>query len=289
MAEYRDCRAARSTPEQAIDPPAWADPDTRAGWQRHRRGAVALLVIGLLLSVFTTANAAWVRRQDAALLADGHRTPGLVLDGESRGGRNLAQSSIDVRYVVDGVTFTGTLHGPDPGHLPEGSRITVIHDVDSPGRFRTASYANHSNPTDVAINGGCIVGNVLLLAGIVAVLRSRRWRCWLREGPWLDRRAVRGRSGSRVLGGTPVLLLRSDSAAEGEIVRFDQTWKSSLDGFAVPDDGIVRFRPGRRRRGLVSTSTGRPFQVRAPRSRRQREVWLGRIEDVRADYRAGSA
>jgi hypothetical protein len=248
---------------------AWDEPPTQAGW-RHDRGRLARLA-GATIVVAAMAVAAHlvVARHDAELLRDGTQTPGVVLDSGFGNGK-FAQEWTNIRYLAGGVAVVGPLHGPGPGDLKPGSPLTVVFDARNPSRFRTMSYANHSNQVDgFVLTIPPVVAAILGAATFVTFRRLRRWRSILREGPWQEWTAHQlNRTATDLTGRTE----------RGDVVRVTiRLTGGSRQTRLVPVPGPVLYRPGPGRRGLMRARlNGRPLEVTLPRSAAQQAGWLRR-------------
>ncbi|KAA1374589.1 DUF3592 domain-containing protein [Aeromicrobium fastidiosum] len=268
-----------------VDMAAWHDPAVRAAWRAHVRRA-SRLVVGAVV-VMLVVGAIWtvLLRQDDAALRDGVETSATVTGGYVGNGMRQFPDTLYVSYEVDGKRFGGTLEGESPKHHPEGSRITVVYDPDSPSEFRTPSNANHPFWVDFPLFMVAMGALVALAVGVWGGVAARRWRGWLLAHGTTD---VHLRSSSNLPGddgnGRFLLRISRGGPAPLDVVTRLSGPRRWTEGSWVRSRSLKRFDgPGRmcrgtRRRLIVFAPDAKlPLEVALPRRSTAAQGWMERF------------
>lgn len=218
-----------------------------------------------------------VLHSDAELLHHGTRTTGVV-EGGHVGGRHT-QSYVEVRYTdASGRRHDGSLHGPSPDDLPRGTQVTVVYDRAHPARFRTLAYANNS---DLADNATLVLPMAAVGLAFAGGATQRRWRQGqqlLRAGHWTEIDVIAFRSYARR--SSALLSVPVDGQDEPVVLRFTGA-RQGLPDLSLAYRHTKAFlltSPARPQVLLHAAGMQRPHLGILPRTRRQRQRWLERLQ-----------
>jgi hypothetical protein len=134
-----------------------------------------LVLVGLAVAFFVVTSI-----RDAAFLRSGERVDAVVVKEIPPSGWNFFDyGRTEVRYVVDGQTYTSTIWLDDTNTRPPGARWTVVVDRGDATRVRSLSDANDPVPLGFFVAIGGLVGLLLGVAGLVwRISQSRLGRRW---------------------------------------------------------------------------------------------------------------
>ncbi|KQX74934.1 DUF3592 domain-containing protein [Aeromicrobium sp. Root472D3] len=272
-------------PEDDVDTAAWHAPAVQAAWRSHVR-RVRQQVVGAVV-VLLVVGVVWVLvvRHDDAFLRGGVETSATVTGGDVHTGRGQFPDRIYVSYTVDGTLYGGTLEDESPTDHPTGSTITVVHDPDSPGEFRTRSNPNHGLALDLPLFFATAAAIITLAVGVWGGVAARRWRRWLLAHGTTDvrlqcsARLPRGHDAGRYL-----LRVTRDGPEPLDVVARLSGPRRWTEGWSVANRSLRRFEgpgrmcPGTRRRLLVfAPDATMPLEVAAPRRAGTSEGWMQRF------------
>ena len=163
---------------------AWDDPATRAAHTGLVRRALGLLLVGIVIfgvaAVFMTRS----DRRAQELIETGDRIDGIVTAFGSRGVK-ARRDQLDVRYVVDDVTYDLTIPSAREDY-ERGQQVVVFFDPDDPSDATLEGEAPQGGIEYAVSLTGFIGGLLLVPTAIVQLLRARLRRKVLTAGSWTE-------------------------------------------------------------------------------------------------------
>ena len=174
----------QGTDEGATQRTAWDDPGTRAAHANLLRRALGLLFVGIV--IFGVAAVLMTRsdRRAQELIDDGDRIDGIVTAFGSSGVR-ARRDQLDVRYVVEGVTYDLTIPSAREDY-ERGQQVVVFFDPDDPSDATLEGEAPQGGIEYAVSLTGFIGGLLLVPTAIVQLLRARLRKRVLGAGPWTE-------------------------------------------------------------------------------------------------------